>query len=398
MQYNILFRARHHPGKRSVLADALSRLQVLSFKQLAPWADRQPTPLPRDIQPTYFSLEWCHYFKGPWPATHGVPIKGHFNLYTCTFLRAFRLPSSLPLLPADIALYLSYLHCKGCSLNTVTTHMSAIAAVHKIAGVTDPTDTILIQKVPQGARRARPQCDTRLPITFPILMKLVDCLPHICDSYWDRSSYGCVYLMAFFAFLRVGEMITSSGAETNTLTLDSIHWTDGAPTMQVVFTSYKHARHPAILLPCRLKSCSPTALCRHGNNTILYVARPPSFSSVGPTVSPLPVVTLPGSSRWASRLVSSALLYTKRTTSGLGPPLMLPAGVLVMLRYGPWDAGTRTLSSVISVFRRWVLSPDTGSALGVHGSGFASRLWRTVPPFSGRIKTKMQWLITWINN
>ena len=57
MRCNILFRARHLPGKRNVLADALSRLQVLSFKQLAPWADRQPTPLPRDIQPTNFSLE-----------------------------------------------------------------------------------------------------------------------------------------------------------------------------------------------------------------------------------------------------------------------------------------------------------------------------------------------------
>ena len=190
-------------------------------------------------------------------------------------------------------------------------------------------------------------------------MKLVDSLPHICDSYWDRSLYRCMDLMAFFAFLPVGEMTTSSGAETNTLTLDSIHWTDGAPTMQVVFTSYKQGAYNKRLLgismpdtlllsPCRLKSCSPTALCRHGNNTILYVARPPRFSSVGLTVSPLPVMTLPGSSRWASRLVSSVPLYTKRTASGLGPPLMLPAGVLVMLRYGPWDAGTRTL------FKRYI--------------------------------------------
>ena len=42
------------------------------------------------------------------------------SLYT--FLRAFRLPSSLPLLPADIALYLSYLHGKGYSPNTMHGH------------------------------------------------------------------------------------------------------------------------------------------------------------------------------------------------------------------------------------------------------------------------------------
>ena len=202
--------------------------------------------------------------------------------------------------------------------------------------------------------------------------------------------------MAFFAFLRVGEMTTSSGAETNTSTLDSIHRTDGAPTMQVVFASYKHARHPATIT-LQAQNLRPYCPLQAWKQFYSVRGPAPGFLFRRAAVSPLPVVTLPGSFRWASRVVSSAALYTKRTASGLGPPLMLPAGVLVMLRCGPWDAGPRTLSSVISVFRRWVLSRDTGSALE-GGSGFASRFWRIVPPFSGRIKTKMQWLITWIDN
>ena len=160
----------------------------------------------------------------------------------------------------------------------MATHVSAIAAVHKIAGVTDPTTIFLIQKVLQGARRARPQCDTRLSITLPILIKLVDSLPHICDSYWDRSLYRCMHLMAFFAFLRVGEMTTSSGTETNAMTLHNSNWRDGAPAMQVVFTSYEHARHPATitLQAQKLRPYCPPA----GLEAIqfCYVARRPRIS------------------------------------------------------------------------------------------------------------------------
>ena len=71
---------------------------------------------------------------------------------------------------------------------------------------------------------------------------------------------------------------------------------------------------------------------------------------------------------------------------------MLPAEVLVMRRYGPWNAGNRMLSSVISVFRLLDAFHVYWLSLG-RGSGFASRLWRIVPPFSGPLKNKMQWLI-----
>ena len=43
---NILFQARHVPGKRNALADALSRLQVDKFKALAPHSLPQPTSVP----------------------------------------------------------------------------------------------------------------------------------------------------------------------------------------------------------------------------------------------------------------------------------------------------------------------------------------------------------------
>ena len=46
LQYNILFRAEHLPGKTNVLSDSLSRLQITKFKTLKPDAVEHPTTTP----------------------------------------------------------------------------------------------------------------------------------------------------------------------------------------------------------------------------------------------------------------------------------------------------------------------------------------------------------------
>ena len=52
LKYNILFRARHVPGVKNVLADSLSRLQVAKFKQLAPvGVQPSPTVIPAQLLP-----------------------------------------------------------------------------------------------------------------------------------------------------------------------------------------------------------------------------------------------------------------------------------------------------------------------------------------------------------
>ena len=56
LQFNVAFKAKHIPGVNNVLADALSRLQVQKFQQLAPpTMDNAPTVIP------------CHLQPGNWP-------------------------------------------------------------------------------------------------------------------------------------------------------------------------------------------------------------------------------------------------------------------------------------------------------------------------------------------
>ena len=51
LQYNILFRARHIQGKKNILADSLSRLQVDKFKALATNVEESPSIVPRHLLP-----------------------------------------------------------------------------------------------------------------------------------------------------------------------------------------------------------------------------------------------------------------------------------------------------------------------------------------------------------
>ena len=46
MKYNLLIKAVHVPGRLNQLPDTLSRFQIAKFRSLAPWMDKQPTPVP----------------------------------------------------------------------------------------------------------------------------------------------------------------------------------------------------------------------------------------------------------------------------------------------------------------------------------------------------------------
>jgi hypothetical protein len=52
LKHNILFRARHIPGAHNVIPDLLSRFQFQKVLSMAPWLDREPSPLPPALAPS----------------------------------------------------------------------------------------------------------------------------------------------------------------------------------------------------------------------------------------------------------------------------------------------------------------------------------------------------------
>ena len=86
----------------------------------------------------------------------------------------------------------------------------------------------------QGSKKISKSVDIRLPITLPILRKLISAADAIFCSKYERICFKAMCVLAFNALLRVGEMTDSK----NNLDSDCIELRDNV--LVVIFPRYKH--------------------------------------------------------------------------------------------------------------------------------------------------------------
>lgn len=158
------------------------------------------------------------------------------------FLINFQIPLSLPLDPLTLAFFITHMWQLGYAATTVSTYLSAIAFMHKIQGYQDPTATFLLQKVMRGMQKGQQTHDTRLPISYSVLRRLVMAIDLCCDGHYKTSLYKSMFLVGFFAFLRVGEMAYCNKNTENILRLSNVHWLAGKMSYIISFHNYKHSK------------------------------------------------------------------------------------------------------------------------------------------------------------
>ncbi|KAJ8316309.1 hypothetical protein KUTeg_006323 [Tegillarca granosa] len=84
-----------------------------------------------------------------------------------------------------------------------------------------PYKNFLVNKLLEGLRRSDKSKDTRVPITLLILTQLPRALVCICFSSYEAKLFHAAFTLAFFGFLRVGE-IALSNCKSNSSTVLSI--------------------------------------------------------------------------------------------------------------------------------------------------------------------------------
>ena len=124
------------------------------------------------------------------------------QFYNCT-------DPQLPLPPACIPLFISYLSFRKSAYSTIKLYLSAISYVHKLKGVIDPTKSFVVEKLSTALRRQQPS-DIRLPITRPILHELLRSLNFTNPSAFQRSLLSAMFLVAFYGLFRIGELASKS--------------------------------------------------------------------------------------------------------------------------------------------------------------------------------------------
>ncbi len=155
------------------------------------------------------------------------------------------LPFPFPISAPMLALYVAYLYEKRYAASTVNTYVSALGYLHKLVGFTDPTKVFYIHQMLKGYSKLGTRLDTRLPISLPILQRLITAANQFSASHYDICLFQAMCSTAFYAFLRVGEMTSTehTGAQANLRLAQLVKLNNKAGdvvSLKITFLNYKH--------------------------------------------------------------------------------------------------------------------------------------------------------------
>ena len=123
----------------------------------------------------------------------------------------------LPATPSVLAYFVSHLSI-SYSVASIDTYLVAVRAYHIRLGhpfLPDPAPQL--ELVLRGVKRlkglhARPQ---RLPITGPVMRQIKQALASLPLSHFDQHLFWAAFTLAYFGFLRFGELVPDSGSQAS---------------------------------------------------------------------------------------------------------------------------------------------------------------------------------------
>lgn len=115
--------------------------------------------------------------------------------------------------PASITQVLRYITVQfqqGLSCASIRSHLSAISFWHKLHGWCNPVDSFIVCKCLIGVSNSLPPHDPHKLSVMPNLLRQISLiLPAIFSDPYQVIMFRAVFLLAFFAFLRVSEYVSS---------------------------------------------------------------------------------------------------------------------------------------------------------------------------------------------
>lgn len=149
------------------------------------------------------------------------------------------LPSSSQHLSAFIA------NCflRKLAASSTRTLASSLSFIFQLGGFQDITQHFVIQKMLIRFQKCKPSLDSRLPITPAILIQLVDALRHTSSSVFLRCLLRAMFILAFCAFLRVGEITKTTGSAQHFLRFEHFSIHRGVDHLQLIDINIPHFKH-----------------------------------------------------------------------------------------------------------------------------------------------------------
>ena len=181
LKFNIFFRAQHVPGVHNTLGCIVSltgfEIQGTSTSGRTGFADRY-SQSPYATQLVNITSTLIQSSLQP----SSIPTyRRAWRLYTQFSNKVLNSSAiSLPLSPSHLGLFISFMFDKNYACSTARTYVSALGYCHRLAGYSDPTKVFWVLEMLKGYTKMGMRVDTRLPITLPILLSIVDNMPSLC--------------------------------------------------------------------------------------------------------------------------------------------------------------------------------------------------------------------------
>lgn len=131
--------------------------------------------------------------------------------------------------------------------------MSGIACHPKLKNVSDFTKSFIIQKILEGLPITQPSVDIHHIRTFT---QNNSGTPNICKSIYESTWFTSAYLLAYFVFLRIGELaITSDASQDKVLQLSVVSFANNIIQLLLKFSKTdQDGKGATIVIPIDIES------------------------------------------------------------------------------------------------------------------------------------------------
>ena len=102
--------------------------------------------------------------------------------------------------------FIAFMSIANYSPATIASYVSGISSTLRLYSLPDMTQHFIIKRLLDGCRRRNHSRDTRRPITLDILRLIIPALHSVCVSHFEALLFRVAFLLAFFGFMRVGEL------------------------------------------------------------------------------------------------------------------------------------------------------------------------------------------------
>ena len=162
--------------------------------------------------------------------------------------------------PKKLVKFIAFCHSKGLKHTSISSKISALNYINKLYGHHKAAKQFVVQKMLKGCKKFSNSTDSRKPITRSILKNILKVIPEIIKTKVNVYLYSAMFLLAFYALLRVSEITQTRSSDHAILHQGlTIHTRQGqADRVTLVL---RHSKQSSTPTPIHLNSVKNSAFC-----------------------------------------------------------------------------------------------------------------------------------------